>query len=209
MNLVVPLKPLAVAKSRLLGALDPDHRIDHADLVLAMALDTVAAAVATPGIGRVLVAAAEPGEVTALGALGAEVAGDGGSADLNATLRHGAGLLRADDPGCVVGALQADLPALLPADLAAAVVAAGGRRAFCADRAGSGSTLLLSAAGEPLDPQFGPDSARAHAASGAVELPVLRTLCSDVDTPADLEHARLLGVGGNTRAVLHGRRLAC
>lgn len=206
-NLVVPLKSLAVAKSRLFGA---GERAERARLVLAMALDTVAAAVAARSIGRVLVAAAEPGELAALRELGADVVDDDGAADLNATLRHGANLLRADDVHCVVGALQGDLPALRPAELDAAIAAAAGRRAFCADRAGSGTTLLLSTPGGRLDPRFGPHSAHAHAASGAAALSVpAPTLRSDVDTPDDLAHVQLLGTGPHTRAALLACRQAC
>lgn len=209
-NLVVPLKRLAVAKSRLargrLPRLAPD---EHAALVLAMAMDTVAAAVAAAGVGRVLVVATAPGELAGLAALGAEVVGDAGAADLDTALSHGAAVLRADDPHCIVGALQGDLPALRPAELAAAVAAASGRRAFCADRSGDGTTLLLSAAAAPLEPRFGLQSARRHAATGAVRLALpVPTLRSDVDTPADLEHAQRLGPGRHTRTVLQAQRRA-
>lgn len=213
MNLVVPLKPLTVAKSRLVGGGSPLDEAGRAALVLAMAMDTVTAAIAAGNVGRVLVAAAEPVELGVLVELGAEVYPDGGMPDLNGSLRHGADVLRADDPDCVVGALQADLPALRPAELEAAVAAVGSARAFCADRAGSGTTLLLSAPGKPLDPRFGPHSARAHVESGAVAvtLPV-PTLRSDVDTVEDLSHARMLGAGRYTRAALLSRlsrRPAC
>lgn len=210
MNLVVPLKPLTVAKSRLAGGVSPLDETGRATLVLAMAMDTVTAAIAASNVDRVLVAAAEPVELGVLVELGAEVYPDGGMPDLNGSLRHGADVLRSDDPDCVVGALQADLPALRPAELESAVAAVGGTRAFCADRAGTGTTLLLSAPGKPLDPRFGPHSARAHVESGAaaVTLPV-PTLRSDVDTAEDLSHARMLGTGRYTSAALLSRRPAC
>lgn len=206
-NLVVPIKQLAVAKSRLAGARQPDR---HSDLVLAMALDTVAAAVATSGVDRVLIVASNPAEVETLTDLGAEVAADHGAGDLNAALRLGAEILRAADDGCVVGALQADLPALEPGELAAAIVEAAGQRAFCADRHETGTTLLLSAAGGALDPRFGTDSASSHLASGAVALTgSLTTLRSDVDTPADLEQVRVIGLGAYTGRALADHRRAC
>lgn len=209
-NLVVPIKPLTLAKSRLAGGIDPQGAIRHTDLVLAMAMDTVAAAVAAPGVARVLVVATDPAEVTALRDLGAEIIADDAAAGLNTALRHGAGVLRAADPHAVVGALQADLPALAPGDLAAAIADAGGERAFCADRHGTGTTLLLSAAAGELDPRFGPFSAGAHATSGATALAArLTTLRADVDTPGDLRHVRAVGLGRYTSAVLSGRRLAC
>lgn len=50
-SLVLPLKRLALAKTRLAPFAGP-HR---ADLALSFALDTVTAALATPGVSRVLV----------------------------------------------------------------------------------------------------------------------------------------------------------
>nr|WP_028847970.1 2-phospho-L-lactate guanylyltransferase [Thermocrispum agreste] len=207
-NLVVPLKRLTAAKSRLAERAGSGEL--RSALALAMAMDTVAAALATPAVRRVLVAAADPTELGALRELGAEVVFDGGESGLNAGLRHVARQVRAEDPDCVVGALQADLPALRPDDLAAAIAASGARRAFCADRAGTGTTLLLSAPAGELDPHFGPGSARAHTESGAapVELTV-PTLRADVDTPDDLAHVQLLGVGEHTRAALQTRTRAC
>jgi 2-phospho-L-lactate guanylyltransferase len=80
---------------------------------------------------------------------------------------------------------------------------AAGRRAFCSDRLGTGTTLLLAPPGQPLDPRFGSDSAAAHRASGAHELPGRWPgLRCDVDTVADLTAAGQLGLGRFTRAAL-------
>ena len=163
--------------------------------------------VALPGATRhgadFVAQAVDAGAVAVLRELWAEIVAEPRAAGLNAAFRYGASLLREDDPHSVVGALQADLPALRAGDLTDALAEAAGRRAFVADRQGSGTTLLLSAPGAPLDPQFGPESALAHRASGAValgrELPSLR---SDVDTPDDLAHVRRLGVGKHTSALL-------
>jgi 2-phospho-L-lactate guanylyltransferase len=209
-DLVVPVKPLYAAKSRLRGAADrgvgdPDA---HAALALALAHDTVAAVAAARTVRRLLVVSSDPVVAAELAAVGVEVAPDVGGG-LNAALRHGAGLLRAADPGAPVGALQADLPALRPEELddavaAAAALAATGRgRAFCADADGHGTTFLLAAAGVPLDPRFGDGSAARHRGTGAVALdgpwPGLRR---DVDTGDDLCAAAELGLGPHTRAVL-------
>jgi 2-phospho-L-lactate/phosphoenolpyruvate guanylyltransferase len=199
-DLVVPVKTLDRAKTRLLGAADcgtgdPDA---HAALALALALDTITAAAQV--VRQVVAVTSDPAVVAELRALGVEsVPGPDG---LNPALRHGAAVLRARDPRSVVGALQADLPALRAADLAAALGTATGR-AFCPDRQGTGTTLLLSAPGGDLDPRFGVGSAEAHAASGAVALlgpwPSLRT---DVDTEEDLRLAAALGLGSRTAALL-------
>ncbi|AIJ21623.1 2-phospho-L-lactate guanylyltransferase [Amycolatopsis methanolica] len=204
-GLIVPLKPPRAGKSRLRGAVD-EH--DHAALVLALAWDTLAAAT-DAGVRRVLVVAADPAAVSGLRRPGVEVVGERGDGDLNSALRQGEALLRQREPDAVVGAIQADLPALRPAELAAALAAAEGRRVFVADADGTGTTLLLSEPGGPLDPRFGAGSAAAHAGSGAVPLELdLPTLRRDVDTPADLAEACRLGVGDRTRAVLCSREVA-
>jgi 2-phospho-L-lactate/phosphoenolpyruvate guanylyltransferase len=199
-DLVVPMKHPREGKSRLRGAVEADR---HPGLVLALAADTLAAVVSAGCVRRVLLVAADPGAVAELAELGVEIVAETAEKSLNAAFRHGEALLRADDPQAVVGALQADLPALRAGDLSAALAEAAGRRAFVADRQGTGTTLLLSAPGKPLDPRFGPGSARKHAASGAVPLAHrLPTLRSDVDTPEDLAHVRGLGVGKHTAARL-------
>jgi 2-phospho-L-lactate guanylyltransferase len=217
-DLIVPMKPPRVGKSRLRGALAyPADDERHAELVLALASDTLAAATSAPGVRRVLVVATDPGTLDGLRRLGVEITlepavtgttGITGITGLNAALRHGESLLRRDDPAAMIGALQADLPALRADELAAALAEASGRRAFSADRQGTGTTLLLSAPGAPLDPRFGVGSADAHAQSGALALQLAApSLRSDVDTPGDLNHACSLGVGKHTAAILGARIL--
>uniref|UniRef100_UPI001E370F9D 2-phospho-L-lactate guanylyltransferase n=1 Tax=Amycolatopsis sp. CA-128772 TaxID=2073159 RepID=UPI001E370F9D len=196
--LVVPMKHPRDGKSRLRGAVAADR---HPELVLALAADTLAAVLSAGRVRRVLLVAADPEAVGELAGLGVEVevVVEPAERSLNAAFRHGEALLKADDPAAVVGALQADLPALSAGDLTAALTEAAGHRAFVADRQGTGSTLLLAAPGAPLDPRFGPGSARQHAASGAIALrQALPSLRSDVDTPDDLAHVRALGVGKHT-----------
>ncbi len=183
-------------KSRLRGAVEPDH---HPALVLALAADTLAAVVSAGRVRRVLLVAADPAAVAELAELGVEIIPEPPLGGLNEAFRHGEAQLRQDDPAAVVGALQADLPALRAGDLTAAITEAANRRAFVADRQGTGTTLLLSAPGAPLDPRFGLGSADAHRGSGAVPLRApLATLRSDVDTADDLAYVRALGVGKHT-----------
>lgn len=199
-DLVVPVKALPDAKSRLRGVVRPE---EHAELVLAVLVDTVTAAAEADGVRRVLVVSSDPTVASVLAAEGFECVPEGADRGLNAALRHGAALLHQSDQAGQIGALQADLPALRSADLAEAIKTADGRRAFCADRQTTGTTLLLSAPGRPLDPRFGVGSARAHAASGAIALteswPSLRC---DVDTAEDLAVARDLGLGRRSAELL-------
>lgn len=200
-SLVVPLKPLAVAKSRLAGSAGPAR----AGLALAFAQDTVAAALACPAVRDVTVVTDDLLAGAELAALGARVLPDDPAAGLNAALRHGADAVRARRPGAAVAALNADLPALRGADLHQVLDAAasGPGRAFLADAAGIGTTLLAAASGVPLDPAFGGASRDRHLASGAREitLPGVDSARRDVDTAADLRVALALGVGPRTAAI--------
>jgi 2-phospho-L-lactate/phosphoenolpyruvate guanylyltransferase len=197
-TVVVPVKRLGVAKTRLYAAGRP--RPDHEALALALATDTVAAALAAAPVGRVVVVTDDPSAGPAVRRLGAVVVADEPDAGLNAALAYGAGRAREIAPGDGVAVLSSDLPALRPAELAAALAAVAGR-AFVADAAGTGTTLLAAAPGTELRPRFGRDSAAAHAADGSVALagtwPSLRR---DVDTPADLAEAATLGLGPATTA---------
>jgi 2-phospho-L-lactate/phosphoenolpyruvate guanylyltransferase len=195
-DLVVPIKRLDRAKSRLRGSVPAAH----ADLVLALLLDTVAAAAGAEGVREVFVVCEDARVPPALRGTGVTCVDQRGLPGLNAALSFGAGLLR-DRHGAdlAVGALQADLAALRPTDLAKALADAAGRRAYCADRDGTGTTLLLSVPGGPLDPHFGVGSAAAHEASGATAVGAgLDSLRCDVDTAADLAAAADLGLGPRT-----------
>ena len=133
-DLIVPVKRLDRAKSRLRGVVD-----EHAELVLALLLDTVTAAAGTPDVRRVLVVCEDQRVVDALRNTGLDCVDKRGLPGLNPALQFGADLLRETDPLSVVGALQADLPALRSQELADALAEADGHRAFCADRQGTGS----------------------------------------------------------------------
>jgi 2-phospho-L-lactate guanylyltransferase len=204
---ILPVKRLELAKSRLRGAVGPEA---HEELALAMAMDTVAAALASPVAGRVVVVSADRTVGEAATGLGAEVILDVPDAGLNPALAYAATLVRprgaaASLPG--VAALAADLPALRPEDLTAALRAAEEgvmvRRAFVSDAAGTGTVLLAARPGVGLEPCFGAGSAASHAVSGAIALegewPSLRR---DVDTAADLAEAVRLGVGARTGSIV-------
>lgn len=195
---VLPVKRLHVAKSRLRGALPG---VPHEALALALALDTAAAALAAPPVAEVVAVTDDPAVGRALARLGARVVPDDPRDGLNAAFAHGATAAGAGRP---VAALAADLPALRPEELAAALSAARAR-SFVADTPGTGTVLLAAPPDTALDPRFGTDSADAHRRSGALPLtepwPTLRR---DVDTAADLAAATLLGLGPRTTALTGG-----
>ncbi|HTJ68741.1 MAG TPA: 2-phospho-L-lactate guanylyltransferase [Actinospica sp.] len=200
-SLVIPVKRLSAAKTRLAPL--PTGR--RADLALAFVHDCVAAALAAPQVGQVLVVTADDAAARGLAGLGARIAAEPEAADgadrLNAAIVFGAGRSRSERPDLRVGALTGDLPSLRTEELGAVLqlAAAIEGRSFVPDAAGSGTTLLLGAADGTLDPRFGPESRARHAHSGAAELfGVGRSVRQDVDTLADLETALGLGVGVHT-----------
>jgi 2-phospho-L-lactate/phosphoenolpyruvate guanylyltransferase len=192
---LVPVKPPALGKSRLVGLADEERRA----LAAAFALDTVAACLAASAIAEVLVATDDARFSVELARLGAQTIPDGVAMDLNGTLRQSAAEARRRWPGLVPVALTADLPSVRAADLDEALAAvAPGETAYVADTSGLGTTLY-TAAHDDFDPRFGPGSALAHDALGAravgAALPRLRR---DVDDLADLAEALALGVGPRT-----------
>jgi 2-phospho-L-lactate guanylyltransferase len=202
-SVVVPVKELRLAKSRLNG-LSAERR---AQLALAMAADTVTAAIAAERVADVLVVTADKRVEPALKGLGAQLVDDEPDAGLNPALTHAARIAAARRPDHGLAALAADLPSLTPAALDAALAAASQHPvSFVADTTGQGTTMLCVLPRAPFRPQFGAGSARRHLAAGAIALDVatLDGLRRDVDVPADLRHARKLGVGRRTASLLKG-----
>jgi 2-phospho-L-lactate/phosphoenolpyruvate guanylyltransferase len=209
-SVVVPAKRLSVAKTRLRPLTEGQGvaPAGHAELVLALLADTVAAITGCPAVRSVVVVTDEPDAAEVAHRLGARTVADAPGRGLNAALLHGASAAG----GGPVATVSSDLPALRPEELAGALAeaarlaAAGVPRSFTADAAGTGTTLLAAVSGG-LDPHFGAGSAAAHERSGAARLPARWPgLSRDVDTPADLRAAALLGLGPATSALT--RRLA-
>jgi len=168
-----------------------------------MVMDTIAAAAEAEGVQRVLAVTADERVTRDLRREGVQTLHEAPVIGLNAALQQGEQELLASDPHLQVAAMQADLPALRTSDLSALFRASAGRRAYCRDRHGTGTTILLSAHGRCLQPRFGTESAAVHAATGAFRLhgPWPSLEC-DVDTAADLQVAALLGLGMRTTTVL-------
>jgi 2-phospho-L-lactate/phosphoenolpyruvate guanylyltransferase len=203
-TLVIPLKPLTRAKSRLADTAADGVR---PGLALAFAQDTVAAALACDAVADVAVVTDDEVAGRALAALGARIVPDAPADGLNAALAHGAAVVRDMCPRTPVATLNADLPALRPPELARVLRAAGEfPRAFLADAAALGTTLLAAAPGLELRPSFGADSRTRHRASGAAEIDLadVDSVRQDVDTGDDLRAALALGVGPHTAAISAG-----
>jgi 2-phospho-L-lactate guanylyltransferase len=205
-SLVIPVKVLARAKSRLAGVAGAAGLAgaQRAELALAMAADTVAAAVACPQVGTVIVVTDDQVAGADLGGLGAVVIPDEPAGGLNAALVFGAAYADSRWPGRGRAGLAADLPALRPADLALALATASALpEAFVPDADGRGTTMYTAGPGTAFGPRFGPGSRENHLAGGAVELefPGFSGLRQDVDTPADLRLAASIGLGPRSAAL--------
>ncbi|MCP9954350.1 2-phospho-L-lactate guanylyltransferase [Actinomadura madurae] len=199
-SLIVPVKVLAKAKTRMSAAAGPHREA----LALAVAADTVAAALRCDRVRGVIVVTDDPLPAAELAALGATIVPDVPDAGLNPALVHGAGRGRELAPDAGVGALSADLPALRPGELGRVLDAAGAvPEAFVPDAAGVGTTLYTARPGVPFSPAFGGGSRAAHRARGAREiaLPGTDSVRRDVDTPGDLRVALALGAGPRTTEV--------
>jgi 2-phospho-L-lactate guanylyltransferase len=197
-TLLVPLKALPAAKSRLARELGSAA---HAELVRALRADTLAAARAADAVARLLVVSDQ------------DLAEDVPHADrvlrqrsrgLNGAVRDAAAVAAGNWPAEGIAALVGDLAALRADELDAALAQARAHvRAFVADAAATGTTLLTARPGAALRPAFGPSSAVRHARL-AVPIEAGPGLRCDVDTTADLAAAATLGVGPATTAVLAG-----
>jgi 2-phospho-L-lactate guanylyltransferase len=199
-TLVVPVKPLARAKSRLAGPAGP-HR---EQLALAIATDTVSAVLRSSRVRGVVVVTDDPVAAAELAALGAVVVADEPDSGLNPALVHGAAQARLLAPDSGVGALSADLPALRAAELDRALdAAAAASNAFMPDAAGIGTTLYTARPGATFSPVFGTESRARHRERGVYELALddVPSVRRDVDTIDDLRAALALGVGPRTASV--------
>ena len=198
-GVVVPVKPAAVGKSRLVV-----DGVDRVALARAIALDTIAAAAAADAVAQVVVVTDDALlPVLAVDIPGLRFVAEGEAEGLNAAIAEGARHLE----GMPRAALLGDVPALRPADLDRALAgAAAVARGAVADAEGTGTTLVTAAPGVAWASHFGPGSFAEHVSRGfePLEVPATSTLRLDVDTAEQLEAAIALGVGPRT-AVLLGR----
>jgi 2-phospho-L-lactate guanylyltransferase len=195
-SLIIPVKRVEIAKTRL--ALEVDAR---STLAVTMALDTIAAAMASNLVAAVVVVTDDQRARAALRELDVTIVADVPDAGLNAALRHGA----ASAPTARIAALSSDLPALRAEDLSSVLGEAQQHAtSVVADVQGTGTTLLCAESTGGFAPQFGVSSLAVHVAAGAYDLTSLapESVRRDVDTVDDLRAAVALGVGPRTREAL-------
>lgn len=199
-SVVVPVKALAGAKSRLDEAADLRAALSRAFLS-----DVLAALAGSTLVREVLVVCDEdpPGLRGDSRLRVHRTAGHG----LNPDLQEGLAIVGAGPVAIVAG----DLPCLTAASIDAILAAAAGHaHAFVSDAQGVGTTMLLGAEAGTVVPQFGARSHARHTRAGAAEIASLAALDPlllsrarrDVDTPVDLWDAVRIGVGPATSSLL-------
>jgi 2-phospho-L-lactate guanylyltransferase len=194
---LLPVKPPARGKSRL--EVDPARR---RALAAAFALDTARACLAATRVRAVLAVTDDASFADDLRLAGCDTIPDGVAGDLNESLRQAAAEAHRRWPDSVPVAVCADLPALQPSDLDAALEEAGGQPAFVTDDDEVGTTLY-TAPYDAFSPQFGGSSRAAHLDSGARAIPGdLASLRRDVDDGDALRQAETLGLGAHTRMAM-------
>lgn len=207
---LVPMKPLAEAKSRLREAFGEPAR---AQLVLAMLTDVLAAARAAYA-GPICLATSDRAydlhrERYAVGWLP-----DLGT-DYNSAV---AGALRSDAVRAAGAAvvLPADIPCAAPEDIAIAIEALRRAEVVLVPAHNSGTGLLGLRPPEAIAPAFGPRSALAHRRAAAragrsIEVLDCPSLARDIDTIADaaalVDLVDTGSLGDATRAFLATHRL--
>jgi 2-phospho-L-lactate guanylyltransferase len=193
-TILVPVKDTARGKSRIDVPADLRRR-----LALAMAVDTVTAAVRCGTVMAIVESEADAAALTAIPGVHTHRTSVTG---LNESIRDGIKTLSGSGlPTDRVAVLPGDLPGLRPAELSAVLQECISHRfAVVADHQGVGTTLLAATEAGALDPQYGPDSCRRHQLAGAVliDLPAGSSLRWDIDTVDDMD----AGLGPSTRAVL-------
>ena len=197
---MVPIR-LQAAKTRLSTRPAPLRET----LMVAMALDVIAAVRACPHISDIRIigddrahellidTADRPDAVTFL-----KDPGDGLNGALTAGSRGISG---------PVAALLADLPCLTADLLTRVLTAWPDQRAIVSDAEGIGTTMLMASSGQLLRPHFGPRSRAAHISDGAVDIAdrfpgEFAGLRRDVDSEVGLWDAQRIGLGPHTASLL-------
>ena len=205
---IVPVKGLGEAKSRLAAVLGPEQR---ASLVLAM-LEDVLTAVRAAHEGLLLLVTPDEGYAPAAERAGAELIADEGGG-YNAAVAQALAAAGAREAGAAL-LLPADQPRARPEELRSAIEALEEHGVVVAPSRDGGTGLLGLRPPDAIAPAFGIGSGARHRALGeaaglAVAWLELPSLCDDVDEAADLLRAGApLGEATAAFVVAHASILA-
>lgn len=186
---LVPMRGLALGKSRLAGVLDPRERLALNTMLLKRVLDAVAQADGT--LTRCIVASACDDALGIARARGAATLREAPGTGLNAALEFARALAVARGASALL-TLAADLPDVTGQALRRLSSGVPGGAAVIADKHGRGTNGLLLPAGAGLRFAFGENSLARHVAGLRAEgvEPVIwhdPALAFDLDSPDDHE----------------------
>lgn len=207
---IVPVKRLALAKSRLSEVLD---NADRSALMLAMLADVLMNLRRSRGIGRIVVVTDDREVRHRAVAEGAEVVADEDSGSHSAAALRGIAAVAAPTDRVLLA--PGDCPLVRVEDLDELLLTPQPPVVVVPDRHGAGTNALLLDPPDVIDPSFGEGSRARHlelAASAGVEgvVRLVPSLALDIDTPDDLAtlRARFASQRGGapaTRGVLASR----
>ena len=198
MDVVIPLKRITQAKSRLSGTLGTEHR---ATLVVAMAGDLVEMLVKHPAVGQIHAVVGEGWERAQLGKLGVRVVPEQSLDAVGLNAVCGRAVTGLATPHVLL--LHGDLPLLTASNVNdVACELARNDLVLCPDLRRRGTNAMAFATGEPPELNFGANSYARHSESAEIQgrnwTTLLRPgLSFDLDTDQDFEMLN--------RACLEGR----
>ena len=206
---VLPVKILDQAKTRLLPANDPARP----ELALAFLQDVLSALASSSRVARITIVTDDERVQDLIGSTPHHWVAEGGRQGINAAALMGAKLTPVAMGTAIV---TADLPCLTSATIDHVLAKAElTPRSFLADTQGLGTTMLMNHPGADCTPEFGVRSRARHTAAGYVEIGlnasaddrrILAPAHRDVDTPVDLWDAMRIGVGTFTRELIANGR---
>ncbi len=202
---VIPVKPMRLAKSRLAKVLTPDQRQRFAELMLRHVLSVVTT---VPQVTGTLVISRDNRALTLAREYGARTVQESGTPELNAALIRATRIIaswRAD--GVLV--LPADLPLLAPEDVTGMIHMGTTEPSvvLSTDRNRDGTNALLARPPDLIRFAYGPGSFQRHAVlarDAGAEVYEFQSprLVQDIDLPEDIENYYRIAFRDNHNARL-------
>lgn len=204
---IIPVKPLSRAKSRLAEVLSPDARARLSEFMFRR---VVTAVKATPGIAGALVVSRDQRALAIAREMGAHTVQESGNPELNTALTRATQVV-IGWRGSAVLVLPADLPLVTSEDVRA-IADLGmfdSTVVIATDSAHDGTNALFIRPAGLIEYAYGVGSfsrhiARAEAAGATVKIYDSDRLALDIDMPADLELYRSLHPEVDMAAALGG-----
>lgn len=194
---IIPVKPLTRAKSRLADALSPEERQQLSEMLFRRVLTAVQGA---PQVAGTLVISRDPRALSIARDMNAHTVQESGALELNSALMRATQVVGGWRGGAVL-ILPADLPLITPEDVSgmSALGQENNTVVIATDQREDGTNAMLVRPPGLFAYAYGPGSFQRHRAlaeeAGAtVKVYHSERLALDIDVPADLEeYYRLTG----------------